>query len=37
MAKFDTLIGLQYLRGMHLNDSKASLGTKKDRHDNLGR
>ncbi|KZV71947.1 AP endonuclease [Peniophora sp. CONT] len=37
MAKFDAAIGMQYLRGMHLNDSKAALGTKKDRHDNLGR
>ncbi|VDB83335.1 unnamed protein product [Peniophora sp. CBMAI 1063] len=36
MTQFDTTIGIQYLRGMHLNDSKATLGSKKDRHDNLG-
>ena len=37
MNQFDTVVGMQYLRGMHLNDSKAVLGSKKDRHDNLGR
>ncbi|EED80787.1 predicted protein [Postia placenta Mad-698-R] len=26
----------QYLRGMHLNDSKGALSSKKDRHENIG-
>ncbi|MBO1925092.1 deoxyribonuclease IV [Thiomicrorhabdus sp. 6S3-12] len=30
------VIGLEYLKGMHLNDSKASLGQKLDRHHSLG-
>ena len=34
--KFDELIGFKFLKGMHLNDSKKDLGTRVDRHDNLG-
>jgi len=34
--KFDEIIGFNYLKGMHLNDSKKDLGTRVDRHDNLG-
>ncbi len=34
--KLDEIVGLKYLRGMHLNDSKKDLGTRVDRHDNLG-
>ncbi|KAK9816638.1 hypothetical protein WJX72_003128 [[Myrmecia] bisecta] len=37
MQEFDEVVGLQYLRGMHLNDSKTDLGSRKDRHENLGR
>lgn len=33
---FDEIIGFQYLKGMHLNDSKKPLGSHVDRHDNLG-
>ncbi|KAI0316342.1 xylose isomerase-like protein, partial [Amylostereum chailletii] len=36
MNEFDAVVGLKYLRGMHLNDSKEGLGGKKDRHENLG-
>jgi len=36
MADFDREIGIQYLRGMHLNDSKTALSSKKDRHENIG-
>ncbi|KAH9832888.1 AP endonuclease [Rhodofomes roseus] len=36
MAEFERDVGLQYLRGMHLNDSKGTLGSKKDRHQNIG-
>jgi len=34
--KFDEIIGFAYLKGMHLNDSKKDLGTRVDRHDNIG-
>lgn len=30
------VVGLQYLKGMHLNDSKAKLGQRLDRHHSLG-
>jgi deoxyribonuclease-4 len=33
---FDKVVGFIYLKGMHLNDSKKELGTRVDRHDNLG-
>ena len=34
--KFEEVIGFKYLKGMHLNDSKKDLGTRVDRHDNIG-
>ena len=34
--KFNEIIGFQYLKGMHLNDSKKDLGTRVDRHENIG-
>jgi len=34
--QFDEIVGFKYLKGMHLNDSKKELGTRVDRHDNLG-
>ena len=34
--RFDNLIGLDRLGGIHLNDAKAPLGSKLDRHDSLG-
>ncbi|KAH6886660.1 xylose isomerase-like protein [Coprinopsis sp. MPI-PUGE-AT-0042] len=36
MRKFDEAIGLKYLKGMHLNDSKTEFGSKKDRHESIG-
>ncbi len=36
IEKFDSLIGLDRLACMHLNDSKADLGSKVDRHENIG-
>ncbi|MSN95740.1 deoxyribonuclease IV [Campylobacter sp. FMV-PI01] len=36
MALFDRIVGYKYLSAMHLNDSKNSLGVKKDRHESLG-
>lgn len=34
--EFDEIIGLQYLKAMHLNDSKKELGSQVDRHESLG-
>jgi deoxyribonuclease-4 len=34
--KFSEIVGMQYLKGMHLNDSKKDFGTRVDRHENLG-
>ena len=34
--KFDKLIGLEYFRMSHMNDSKIELGGKRDRHDHIG-
>ena len=34
--KFDKIIGLRFLKGMHLNDSKKDFGTRVDRHENIG-
>ncbi|KAF8634514.1 hypothetical protein AX15_000846 [Amanita polypyramis BW_CC] len=36
LSEFDEKIGLNYLRGMHLNDSKLDLGSRRDRHENIG-
>ncbi|KAM0676890.1 hypothetical protein BDAP_002481 [Binucleata daphniae] len=37
MKEFDRIVGLKYLKGMHLNDSKMELGSKKDRHECIGK
>jgi deoxyribonuclease-4 len=34
--KFQTIIGFEYLKGMHINDSKKEFATRVDRHENLG-
>ncbi len=36
-ARFETIVGFDYLCGMHLNDSKPELGARVDRHHSLGR
>ena len=36
LAEFDRVIGLDKLRALHLNDSKNSFGSHKDRHELLG-
>jgi len=33
---FGDIVGFNYLMGMHINDSKPPLGSKKDRHHSLG-
>lgn len=35
-AAFERIVGLQYLRGMHLNDAKSAFGSRVDRHHSLG-
>lgn len=37
MKEFASVVGFEYLKGMHLNDAKGELGSKKDRHDSIGR
>lgn len=34
---FNKIVGLEYLKGMHINDSKKEVGTRVDRHDSLGK
>ena len=34
---FDDIVGFQFLKGMHINDSKKEVGTKVDRHDSIGK
>jgi len=34
--EFDRIVGFEYLKGMHLNDSKKKLANKVDRHASLG-
>jgi AP endonuclease-1 len=36
MAKFEDVIGLKYLRALHINDSKAPFGSERDLHANIG-
>jgi deoxyribonuclease-4 len=33
---FDRHVGLRWLRALHLNDSKSPLGSRLDRHENIG-
>src|SRR5664279_5218303 len=35
--KFSEVVGFGFLKGMHLNDSKKDIGTRVDRHDNIGK
>ncbi|MGH1600779.1 deoxyribonuclease IV [Campylobacter majalis] len=37
MQEFDAVVGYEYLCGMHLNDAKHELGSKKDRHESIGK
>lgn len=36
-AELDRVVGLGYLRGMHLNDDMKAMGSRVDRHDSLGK
>jgi deoxyribonuclease-4 len=35
MREFENIVGLTYLKGIHLNDSKKDVGSHVDRHENL--
>lgn len=37
LAEFDRVVGLSYLKGMHLNDAKQPLGSRVDRHACIGK
>jgi deoxyribonuclease-4 len=37
MENFDRIVGLERLKAVHLNDSKGDLGSRKDRHEHIGR
>lgn len=37
MKEFAEVVGFNYLAGMHLNDAKVELGSRKDRHHSLGK
>ncbi len=37
MAEFDRIVGFQYLKGFHFNDSKPDLGSRVDRHAPIGK
>ncbi|HOM32849.1 MAG TPA: TIM barrel protein, partial [Bacilli bacterium] len=36
LDEFDRVIGLEYLKVVHVNDSKNERGAAKDRHENIG-
>ncbi|MDR1004204.1 MAG: deoxyribonuclease IV [Prevotellaceae bacterium] len=36
-SEFDRIVGFDYLRGIHLNETKKTLGSRVDRHDSLGK
>ena len=36
LAEFDTIIGLDKLKAIHLNDSKMPFASHKDRHEKIG-
>jgi len=37
ITRFDRVVGLKYLKAMHLNDCKKGLASRLDRHESLGR
>ena len=37
LAEFDAIVGLKYLKGMHLNDSKKDFASRVDRHAGIGK
>ncbi len=37
LAEFDRIVGIRYLKGVHLNDSKAEMESRVDRHAPIGK
>lgn len=37
LACFDAVVGFSFLKGLHLNDGKKSMGSRVDRHESLGK
>lgn len=37
MLEFGDIVGLEYLKAVHLNDSKLELGSRMDRHEEIGK
>ena len=37
LEEFDNIVGLHYVKCVHINDSKNICGAKKDRHENIGK
>ncbi|KAG1714619.1 DNA-(apurinic or apyrimidinic site) lyase [Nymphon striatum] len=37
MSDFENIIGINYLKAVHLNDSKSQVGSHLDRHENIGK
>lgn len=37
LKEFDDIVGLKYLKALHLNDSKPDLGKRVDRHESIGK
>ncbi|XP_077980275.1 putative endonuclease 4 [Glandiceps talaboti] len=37
MSEFDNIVGFEYLKAVHLNDSMGDLGCHRDRHENIGK
>jgi deoxyribonuclease-4 len=37
MERFDVVVGRTSLRAAHINDAKVEFGSRKDRHESLGR
>jgi len=35
--EFERIVGFRYLKGIHLNDAMVKLGSKKDRHESIGK
>lgn len=37
LDEFDNIVGMKYIKCIHINDSKNPCGAKKDRHENIGK
>ena len=37
LDEFDRIVGLKYVKCLHINDSKNDRGSRKDRHENIGK